>query len=707
MKNQIIGEIIDKVQNKINEIDNPDLKYINIALYDSSQFNAENLVKMIQRESSESFSKEKLIDNLKLMSHNIKSQIFEQVKDHYPTFISLSNKLQNIDYMVDNIEKPIESMKIKLSQEIDFNKNLKEELILSKNALTKINSEIILLELSIRIDSLFADIKKEIDTYDCLNSERILKFSNEGILLNYNNLKQLLNNLLFTADKINEFNTIFKKSKSLYEIDSKLKLNEKVDIEINNNLAQYYNNIYKQYLRINEEEQKIVSFLQNTLNYLLNVYLKTKKRSIILNFKKNTNSYFSNSEMKETKSVTTKTTSKTSSDYKVMKSVSQYEVIISKLIKILSILDGESHIYNAFSKNQILNTLVSETMDLVDNSLKTKIIILSREYYSLFEDLINNFKSRKMTEIDITTNCFLRLVCQKISTDKSLFNCTDINSFNENYSSIVLLIHSVKEENLNELNQLYVTNKNNISYVMNQYIKNYLPNNANNDDIHRDKNIDSNNEFSYCIKLLITSIQKYSYFTYFQLIQSEINKILIEYYSDQNNLINTTNKKTYITQNNSNILILKDLSFKSNFASKIMNITNFLYSLNKSVLDQYNGNRIFTKILPNWFNYKSTLNNYIMNILSIFLTSSEVIAFCAAMKDYFKNNRKDVNSSEAISFSFNEFEMSSMKDLMIMFLHNISEYYYIMAFSSMKSINYMVSLEKPLFFYSVRLFLIL
>lgn len=699
MKNQIIGEIIDKVQNKINEIDNPDLKYINIALYDSSQFNAENLVKMIQRESSESFSKEKLIDNLKLMSHNIKSQIFEQVKDHYPTFISLSNKLQNIDYMIDNIEKPIESMKIKLSQEIDFTKNLKEELILSKNALTKINSEIILLELSIRIDSLFVDIKKEIDTYDCLNSERILKFSNEGILLNYNNLKQLLNNLLFTADKINEFNIIFKKSKSLYEIDSKLKLNEKVDVEINNDLAQYYNNIYKQYLRINEEEQKIVSFLQNTLNYLLNIYLKTKKRSIILNFKKNTNSYFSNSEMKETKSVTTKTTSKTSSDYKVIKSVSQYEVIISKLIKILSILDGESHIYNAFSKNQILNNMVSETMDLVDNSLKTKIIILSREYYSLFGDLLNNFKIRKMTEINITTNCFLRLVCQKIATDKSLFNCTDINSFNENYSSIILLIHSVKEGNLNELNQLYVTNKNNISCVMNQYIKNYL---ANNQDIQKEKNIDAVNEFSYCIKILITSIQKYSFFTYFQLIQSEINKVLLEYYSEQNYSINSSNKKTYITQNNSSILILKDLSFKSNFASKIMNITNFLYSLNKSVQDQYNGNRIFTKILPNWFNYTSTLNNYIMNIISIFLTSSEVISFCAAIKEYFKNNRKDEN--EAIAFSFNEFEMSSMKDLMIMFLHNISEYYYIMTFSSKKTINYMVSLEKPLFFFIVRLF---
>ena len=89
------------------------------------------------------------------------------------------------------------------------------------------------------------------------------------------------------------------------------------------------------------------------------------------------------------------------------------------------------------------------------------------------------------------------------------------------------------------------------------------------------------------------------------------------------------------------------------------------------------------------------------------MTSSEVLTFCAAIKDYLKNNKKDDNSSEAISFSFNEFEMSSMKDLMIMFLHNISEYYYIMTFSSKKSINYMISLEKPLFFYIVRYFLTL
>lgn len=698
MKNQIIEEIIDKVKNKIDDIDNPDMKYINISMYDSSQFNAENLVKLIQTENNESFSKEKLIENLNLMSTNIKSQIYEQVKDHYPIFISLCNKLQNIDCMVDNIEKPLDSMKIKLMQEIDFTKSLKDNLILSKNALTKIYSEIILLELSIRIDSLFNEIKKEIENYDVLNSERVSKFSNEDIISNYNNLKLILNNLLFTAGKIEEFNKLFNKAKSLYEVDCVIKFNE--NEEFSNDLGQYYNVIYKQYLRIKEEEERIVSFLQNILISLLNLYLKTKKRALILNIKRNTSSYFSNSEMKDTKSVTTKTTSKTNNDYKIIKSVSQYEVIIIKLISILNILGQDQQIYLAFNKNQILNNLVSETMDLVENSLKSKIIILIREYIALFGDLIDNLKQRNLSTINISLNSFLTLVCQKISTDKSLFNCTDINSFYDNYSSIVLLIHSVINDNLKELNNQYMSNKNNVSHVMCNYMTKYIDKYSSTyKDLHSSLSHEVKNfEKSNCLKLIVTCIQKYSFFTYFQLIQADINKVLIEYFNTDTN--SNVNKKSYINNSSSNrSIVFKDLSFKSNFASKLMNLTNFLFSLNKAINEQLNGNRVFTKIIPNMLNFKSTLNNYVISLISIFLTSEEINAFCFAVKDWIKFYSKVDN--ELNQFSFNEFEMSSIKELIIMFLHNICEYYSIMTVKFKSSLKRMITLESHIYLLEV------
>ena len=110
------------IEQKLSAPEDPEVQFLNTDIYKNSSFNLKSL-------SASIFEKIKdtsyLLNQLKLTTEKTKNEIFEQINSNYNNYVTLISKLQTIDFLVDNIQKSFEKIKIdqikKLIQQIyDF-----------------------------------------------------------------------------------------------------------------------------------------------------------------------------------------------------------------------------------------------------------------------------------------------------------------------------------------------------------------------------------------------------------------------------------------------------------------------------------------------------------------------------------------------------------------------------------------------------------
>ena len=156
MKVQHINSLLNKFESNITEVDNPNNKYINVDLYQNTDFNPETIVKLIQNEIKD---KDLLIYNLKQIVDNLKSDIYNQVNSNYDNYLILSSKLKNIDFLIENIQKPLFSIKTKLTEDFNYLNTFCTQMKEIRSELVKINSEVLEIDISIKIHELYNEIK--------------------------------------------------------------------------------------------------------------------------------------------------------------------------------------------------------------------------------------------------------------------------------------------------------------------------------------------------------------------------------------------------------------------------------------------------------------------------------------------------------------------------------------------------------------------
>jgi hypothetical protein len=237
-----------------------------------------------------------------------------------------------------------------------------------------------------------------------------------------------------------------------------------------------------------------------------------------------------------------------------------YKNLLLKNLLILTL-----KLYYIIPKNELIlfnkileSSLTSEIDKIFENSknLVSKFQEMMRLYdgkYKEIQEVLNNITKHEVdySKSEFFLHCFVAETINRVSSDKFVFNCVDFGIFRENYSSFL------------------------------NYIGKFIT---------KDKFDKFNETDIQIIRKVINFSQSFSFFTYFQYLQGDILKILLEDYgkleienADKNfspeslekNFVNQSNLLLNFTKIIENIFIEKKLFLK--------NIPNFIFFIGQSI----------------------------------------------------------------------------------------------------------------------------
>lgn len=190
-------------------------------------------------------------------------------------------------------------------------------------------------------------------------------------------------------------------------------------------------------------------------------------------------------------------------------------------------------------------------------SLPSKIEELQNIHSSKFkwiEEMFMNISGEKYN--DFYLHLYIIPLIKKIENEKIIFNCVDPITFKDNYSSLI------------------------------NYIGNVLAN----------KNFELSSD-SY-FEQIKTFLHSFSFFTFFQYLQSEISKTFFDTLNIEETLNNLSN--------------IQNSEYESVMMKCISNYSNLFFNFIKSLRDILKEKKIFLKILPNFINFILQCNNLII-----------------------------------------------------------------------------------------------
>jgi hypothetical protein len=214
-------------------------------------------------------------------------------------------------------------------------------------------------------------------------------------------------------------------------------------------------------------------------------------------------------------------------------------------------------------------------------SLPSKIEELHNTHISKFkwiEDIFidNNYSNSDNNSNDFYLHLYIIPLVKKIQNEKIIFNCVDPIIFKENYSSLINYIGSVLKFDNFEL-----SSENNFEQIK-------------------------------------TFLHSFSFFTYFQYLQTEISKT----FYDTFNLDEELNNLSKIPDENE-IVLSKLLS----------NLSNLFFNFKKSLKDMFKEKKIYLKILPNFLNFILQCNNLIIIRHNDLISNHEQIVTNSNLRD--------------------------------------------------------------------------
>ena len=181
-------------EKNIQEGDNLEKQFLDLTHYKSENFNLNNFSKIVMSKITETNF---LIKNLNEIVNVSRAEIVNQITSDINNYIVLISKLQNIDFLIDNIDKPLFNIKNKVISEINYISKYEEYLKKIYNFTVsncEENKNIILL---IRYYSLFEVCFKQSEKIKkdyfndinniCLNSDELNIFEYYGYIKKFLN----------------------------------------------------------------------------------------------------------------------------------------------------------------------------------------------------------------------------------------------------------------------------------------------------------------------------------------------------------------------------------------------------------------------------------------------------------------------------------------------------------------------------------------
>jgi hypothetical protein len=525
-------------ENKLNESDSPENQYFDIGIYKNEHFNLNSFSKSIMTKVNDTNN---LIKQLQIIAENTKNEIVEQISSNVNNYIVLISKLQAIDFLIENIDKPLMNIKNTILNEITFIERNEEELKKMNEFIKNNDEQIKNVLLSLRF---YKYLQKSKENFINLKKRFIINNEIENIVSNYQD-----------DDFLNYYDTLRKFLSEIFNIEGK--------IEILRNLNKQLNDIEQKNIEeIDCEENEIFYFMESLFKLILNrIFIKTEidehKSTLLKNLlilitkiyqKKNENGKF-------------------------------FEKIFETTIK-----EDFSKIFEEKNNNTSKTNSMTQKIEAIINLYEKK--------YNIINSLINQKDNDKFVK-----KCFIFPLIDKISNDKFIFNCVDPITFKDNYNSIVSCISKL---------------------LIN-------------------KNSSSNNKLN-------NFIQSFSFFTYYQYIQNDTVKALLD------------DKKGNQQQENTDEFALLVKIFRNN--------SNMLFNYAKVLQDMFRDNKIFLKILPNFLNHLIQTNKFIISKQVQFLTNDDNTTIINKLLELLNQP----------NFSFEESNMSSLKNSCVDYLNYLYEY---------------------------------
>lgn len=652
-----IFNYLKNLEEKLHASEIPEVQFLDISHYKNENFNLNSFSKIVMTKLNDT---NYMINQLRISKENLKNEIVEQINSNFNNYVVLISKLQTIDFLIENIDKPLQNIKKRIDSEINFIEKYEKELYKILQFLNDNVNGIRLVKVSLKFYKIYTNsknliklIEERFDNLSIINNI-INNYPDDSILNHYDNLRKFL----FEVSKFNSNIHVF-----YYIFQSFLTQETELVSEIK------------------QEEIKYLNLVEEIMKICLNEYFS---------FIKNNNSKINQSLIKNLLVLICK-----------IYNVNNNEITLFNKIQEISVINDINFVFD--NKNKNLPAKLDELLSIYNG----KYIFINEIFLTSFENNSENEIINKNKKLAFNLHSFIIPVINKLSLDKFIFNCVDPDFFRDNYLAIIKFLSNFLDKNnfFNSNIEPNIISKikvfiNNFSfftyfqYLQNEMSKIFIDDYQKNKDLKNstqkqneveEKENDSCDSSTIMVKNL-TNLSNFL-FNYIKLLEDIFrhNKAFVKILPNFLNFIVQCNK--YIInrhldifdQNKNNIFSLLNTE---NFSFEETN----LHNLKKAIIDYLIGLEnyllFFIGDLSNNSNESSNLSscamnsNFIINLTKILekeifiLKNSEesekIIKNFSNLFSNFKINVLHVMLNEFFSKVLNHQEISKEKDLFLL-----------------------------------------
>lgn len=517
-------------ESKISESELLENQFLDTGIYKVDTFNTNSFSKIVMEKLENS---RLLIHRLGEIMESTKTEIVEQINSNVNNYIVLITKLQAIDFLIENIDKPLLNIKNTILNEISFIEKYEADLLKIEDFIKENDNQVKLVMFSLKFYKIYQKCNEFTDSINRryflnnLLSHVLNPEAEEDVISHYEVLRSFLADILHFSTRFWSLHQIYVELNSEHVLFSQVeeslnKFLHYVDVIFKIVTIKIYKEDQISNLKDSNESNSEINWIlfTNLLDLLVKIYAKSTKKDIVFQ--------------------------------KIGENVLNNEI---------------SLIFN--NKNLQLNKKISLLSSIIDN-----------KYNHLNHLVLSNF----IESLEFNVVCYLDPLIKKVLEEKFVFNCIDPSSFKDNYNSFIDFVgRFVNFDNFEKI-------------------------------LSKDR------------MKLINLISKFSFYTYYQFIHSDIVKNLI----DDGQVYNQ--EELY-------------------FSKTGTNLSNLLFNFVKMNSEMFRDRKLFLKNLPNYLNILPQCNKYIIAKSVQFFENK----FTEKILENLQNKKFDENESKRYMLLITEF----------------------------------------------------
>jgi len=566
-------------ENKISESEQIETQYLARECYINDNFHLNSFSKIIMNKIKDSSH---LISLLNKNIQEIKNEILNQINSNFNNHIILISKIQTVDFLLENIEKPLYIIKQKIQNKLELINKNENDLKLIINYLNDNEKVLQNAKISFTYFKLISQSKTIESSLQKKQDSAIIKNILENnehttLLASYDFLKNLLTEnfrILTINQKIKILSDSLNKNLSIEQNKKILETQKNDNKEILKNAPLNdilnLNDVSALKEKIQSEDELRYSILEKILEICLDEILKNinqKKEDIIILYKTLFTCLYN--------------------CYKCQNKL----IYFYEKIKISYFINEINDVFSKESKiihNSNINLGIDKKFKIFDEILRSK-------FYFLFEICKENKHLFNLI-------CIWIPILNKISLEKNIFICIDQEIFSNNFNSILYFIdkYPILDKKIllkNKISNFHFDGHLDLQLDRISKIEENIKNEYF-DLENKEKNTEQDDNYYENLKLnFFNYLQNFSFFTYYQFLQNDITKIMINsvVFDKQNFTFEIEEFKKFSEDNNFSLLEKINKNF--------FNMSNFLFNFNKHINSLFQEKKLFLKNIPNFLNF--------------------------------------------------------------------------------------------------------